>query len=88
VTEVSKDGPAAKKDIKPGDVIVALNGERINGSRDLARKTVELHSNTTVALMIMRYGERRQVEMTLGTLPASQKPIPLRLGFSAASLGS
>ena len=73
VTKVTEDGPAAKKDLKPGDVIVAVNGERIDDSRDLARKIAELHPNTDVKLSIVRYGEKREVDMKLGTFPSSKK---------------
>ena len=56
VAKVTEDGPAAKKDLKPGDVIVAVNGERIDDSRDLQRKIADLHPNTDVKLSIVRYG--------------------------------
>jgi serine protease Do len=73
VTKVTEDGPAAKEDLKPGDVIVAVNGEKIDDSRDLARKIAELHPNTDVKLSIVRYGEKREVDMKLGTFPSSKK---------------
>ncbi len=73
VTKVTEDGPAAKKDLKPGDVIVEVNGEKIDDSRDLARKIAELHPDTDVKLSIMRYGEKRQVDMKLGTFPNNKK---------------
>ncbi len=73
ITKVTEDGPAAKQDLKPGDVIVAVNGEKIEDSRDLARKIAELHPNTQVKLSIVRYGEKREVTMNLGTFPNSKK---------------
>ena len=72
MVEVSEDGPAAKADIKPGDVIVELNGEKIDSSRDLARKTAALHPNTAARLTIIGQDERRQVEIKLGTYPSTQ----------------
>jgi serine protease Do len=73
ITKVSEDGPAAKEDLKPGDVIVAVNGEKIDDSRDLARKIAELHPNTDVKLSIVRYGDKRQVDLKLGTFPNGKK---------------
>lgn len=73
ITKVTEDGPAAKQDIKAGDVIVAVNGEKIEDSRDLARKIAELHPNTDVKLAIVRYGEKKTVDMKLGTFPSSKK---------------
>jgi serine protease Do len=80
ITKVTEDGPAAKEDIKPGDVIVEVNGEKINDSRDLARKIAELHPDTDVKLSIARYGEQRQVTMKLGTFPSSKKLAALEEG--------
>ena len=73
ITKVSEDGPAAKEDLKPGDVIVAVNGEKIDDLRDLARKIAELHPDTDVKLSIVRYGDKRQVTMKLGTFPSNKK---------------
>jgi serine protease Do len=73
ITKVTEDGPAAKQDLKPGDVIVEVNGEKIEDSRDLARKIAELHPDTDVKLAIVRYGDKRQVTMKLGTFPSNKK---------------
>jgi hypothetical protein len=37
------------------------------------RKIAELHPNTPVKLAIIRYGEKREVDMKLGTFPNSKK---------------
>ena len=73
VTKVTEDGPAAKEDLKAGDVIVEVNGDKIDNSRDLARKIAELHPNTPVKLAIIRYGEKREVTMNLSTFPNNKK---------------
>ena len=69
ITKVTEDGPAAKEDLKAGDVIVEVNGEKIEDSRDLARKVAELHPDTLVKLSIVRYGEKREVTMKLASFP-------------------
>ena len=73
VTKVADDGPAAKQDVKAGDVIVAVNGEDIADFRDLARKIAEMHPNTDVKLSIMRYGDKHDVDMKLGAFPTGKK---------------
>ena len=73
ITKVTEDGPAAKQDLKAGDVIVEVNGDKINDSRDLARKIAELEPDTDVKLSIVRYGDKRQVTMKLGNFPSSKK---------------
>ena len=37
VTSVAEDGPAAKAGVKAGDVITAIDGEKIEGAGDLSR---------------------------------------------------
>jgi serine protease Do len=73
ITKVTEDGPAAKEDLKPGDVIVEVNGDKIADSRDLARKIAELNPATDVNLAIVRYGEKRDVTMKLGTFPSNKQ---------------
>ncbi|MGB6909027.1 MAG: Do family serine endopeptidase [Methyloceanibacter sp.] len=73
VTKVAEDGPAAKEDVKAGDVIVEVNGDSIEDSRDLARKIAELHADTPVKLGIMRYGDKHQVDLKLGKFPSGKK---------------
>ncbi|MCB1443317.1 MAG: Do family serine endopeptidase [Methyloceanibacter sp.] len=73
VTKVTEDGPASKEDIKAGDVIVGVNGDEVKDSRDLARKIAELEPDTEVKLAIVRYGDKREVDMTLGTFPSAKK---------------
>ena len=73
ITKVTEDGPAAKSDIKAGDVIVAVNGDAVNDSRDLARKIAELEPDSDVKLSLVRYGDKREVSMKLGSFPTGKK---------------
>ena len=88
VTKVAEDGPAAKEDLKAGDVIVAVNGDKIDDSRDLARKIAELHPNTDVKLSIVRYGDKHDVDMKLGTFPSGKKLAALEEDKPADSAAS
>jgi serine protease Do len=73
ITKVTEDGPASKQDLKPGDVIIEVNGSKIDDSRDLARKIAELHADTDVNLGIVRYGDKRMVKMKLGRFPSNKQ---------------
>jgi len=73
ITKVTEDGPAAKEDIKAGDVIVGVNGAEVEDSRDLARKIAELEPDSQVKLSIVRYGDERVVDMKLGAFPSAKK---------------
>ena len=80
ITKVTEDGPAAKEDIKAGDVIVEVNGDEVEDSRDLARKIAELQPNSQVKLSIVRYGDKRVVDMKLGAFPSAKKLASLERG--------
>ena len=78
ITKVTEDGPASKEDIKAGDVIVEVNGDEVKDSRDLARKIAELDPDTNVKLSIVRYGDKREVDMMLGAFPSAKKLAALK----------
>ena len=78
ITKVTEDGPASKEDIKAGDVIVEVNGNEVKDSRDLARKIAELDPDTKVNLSIVRYGDKREVDMQLGSFPSNKKLAALK----------
>ncbi|MFD0986787.1 Do family serine endopeptidase [Methyloligella solikamskensis] len=78
VSKVSEDGPAAAEGIEAGDVIVAVNGEEVEDSRDLARKIAELEPDTDVTLSVNRYGDEREVDVTLGKFPSGKQLAKLR----------
>jgi S1-C subfamily serine protease len=52
-----------------GDVITAVEGERIVADADLARLTSSLQPGDEITLDIVRDGEEEQVELTLGERP-------------------
>jgi S1-C subfamily serine protease len=60
-----------------GDVIVAVNGRRITGERDLSDLIAAHDAGDTVALAVLRGGKRRTVKLTLGKRP-ERAPSPLR----------
>ncbi len=73
VTQPQEDSPALAAGIKPGDAILEVNGTRIADARELARVIAAYPPETTVDLTVLRDGERRTVEVDLGTLPDEQR---------------
>ncbi len=72
VTDVAKDGAAAGAGIEQGDVILAVNGQRIDSSNALRNQIARTDPGTSVALTVLRDGRERQVQAKLGELPAEQ----------------
>jgi serine protease Do len=73
VTEAQGDSPAAKAGIKSGDTILAVNGEAIDGPRELAAKIADMEPGSTVKLTYWRGGEKQDLDVKLGTYPESQE---------------
>jgi serine protease Do len=69
VNELTPGGPAAASTLRAGDVILAVNGARVEDSRDLARKIAELSPSTNVDLEVTRYGKNETIRVKLGTFP-------------------
>lgn len=70
VQSVSEGSPAARARLREGDVIVELDGQPIRTVEDLYAAIREREPGQTVELTIVREGDRRTVEVTLGRLPA------------------
>ncbi len=71
VNDVTANGPAAEAGLKSQDAILAINGEPIENSRELARKVAEYSPNTTVDVKILRGNKEQTVKVKLGTFPSS-----------------
>jgi serine protease Do len=69
VAEVQPNGPAKAAGVKSGDVILDVNGEAVDGPRELARKIASLGPQAKANLDVWRSGSEKTLSMTLGTLP-------------------
>lgn len=69
VAEPQPGSPADKAGIKAGDVITAVNGEKLRNARDLARRIGSMAPNTSVKLTVLHKGSEKAVTLTLGELP-------------------
>lgn len=68
VAAVERGGPADKAGIRPGDVIMSLNGKAVENSADLARFVAATKPGTTVNGEVWRKGETVQVKVTVDEL--------------------
>ena len=56
IASVDRNGPAAKAGIKAGDVVVAINGDRIDSSRGLIRAVAAVTPGNGVRVTVRRQG--------------------------------
>jgi serine protease Do len=79
-----------KGQVKPGDVILSFNGQKVADPRDLARKVAQEASGTDAALEIFRDGKRSVVHVPIlawpeGTPPVLRGTAPRNLGLDLVS---
>jgi serine protease Do len=73
VSKIQEDGPAAKTELDVGDVVISVNGEKIESSRDLARKVADMAPDTDAALIVVRDGKEVSLSIRLGQFPGSKQ---------------
>jgi serine protease Do len=69
VAEAQVDAPASSAGIKSGDVILGIDGERIDGPRDLAKRVAALGPGKKADLMYWHDGSEKTTSVKLGSLP-------------------
>lgn len=79
VTSVGDDSPAAKAGIKAGDVITAVDGEKVEGSGDVSR-AINKKKDGDVTLTVVRNKNQRSITVTPNAAPAGQPGMIQRNG--------
>ncbi len=67
ITDVAPDSGAAEAGIEVGDVIVAVDGVRVNGIADVAAQVRTHRPGDTVTVDLIRSGEDLRLDVTLGS---------------------
>jgi len=93
VTDVFKGDPAEQAGIKPQDVIVEVNGKKIEDSRDLTRTIANTPVGEKVTVKLLREGQEQQYRVTLSKREDSkisgrpqQRPSGDELGIQVADI--
>lgn len=77
VNRILPDSTAGAAGVQPGDVIVTVNGRRIIDSRHLQTVVEHLEIGKTYPLEVIRNGERRTIDVTVGKMP---EPLNQKVG--------
>ncbi|SKA32540.1 Do family serine endopeptidase [Consotaella salsifontis] len=93
VTMPDSDTPATEAGIQTGDVITAVNGQTVDGPRELSRTIAAFRPGTKVDITIWRNDKSKTVSVTLGDLATLDKETnagtdnaPSRPGAATSSL--
>jgi serine protease Do len=71
VSEVQEGSPAEKAGLKEGDVLLRLNNRDLADVNDLRNTISLIPPKTQVTLQITRDGKKKDIEVTVGELPAN-----------------
>jgi serine protease Do len=73
ILNVYEGSPADRGGIQPGDYVVSMNGEEVNGASDLSRRVGTLSPNQTVDFGVIRYGAEEQVSVDIAARPTEEQ---------------
>jgi serine protease Do len=72
VAETTKDGPATRAGIRPGDVIVEFDGKEIKDSSDLPLQVASVTPGKTVQIKILRDSKEMTLPITVGEMKENE----------------
>jgi S1-C subfamily serine protease len=67
IKKVTKDSPAEKAGLQAGDVIYAINGERVDDSGDLVKALSTYEADDAIEVSYMRDGKKKETNATLAS---------------------
>ena len=70
IAELTAGGPGARAGLQVGDIVLSINGQKINGSSELTRTVARTRAGDVMRLEVRRGGQVRTVNVTSGTRPS------------------
>ena len=87
VSQIDKEGPAAKSDLRVGDVIVAVNGKTIDDSVDMPLMIGNMTPGSTAKLDIIRDGKKMTINVKVEEADSSAPAQGKAAASNASKLG-
>jgi len=72
IANLDRNGPAARAGLRPGDTVVAINGDRIETSRGLIRAVAAVPPGNNIRVTVRRQGREVDIAVTVGRRPREQ----------------
>jgi serine protease Do len=72
IAEVSEGSPAEKAGLKQGDIILCLNGKKVDDVGELRNKIALTAPGTKVKMEVLRENKRKTLQVTIGKQPVGK----------------
>jgi serine protease Do len=73
IANIDRSGPAARAGLKPGDIVLAVNGARVDTAQGLIKAVAATEPGRSVNLTVRRGGQNMSIAVTVGRRPAEQQ---------------
>ncbi len=73
IGNVDRTGPAARAGLRSGDVLLAVNGEKVDTARGLIKAVAATAPGNDVKLSVRRQGRDMDVSITVGRRPNDKR---------------
>ncbi|NDY89656.1 S1C family serine protease [Ideonella livida] len=74
ITGVLQGGPAGQAGMRPGDVLVGIEGHSLSSTAELLARVSRLAPESVIQAQVVRAGERVDLKIRIGQRPASGAP--------------
>jgi serine protease Do len=69
VADLTPGGPSATAGLRPGDVVLKIEGHDVSSASDLTRQVGQVHAGDVIHLQVRRDGHDQQVDVRSGVRP-------------------
>ena len=73
IANIDKTGPAARAGLRPGDIVLSVNGDRVDSAQGLIKAVAATTPGNAVRLTVRRGAASLDVPVTVGRRPAEQQ---------------
>jgi len=72
IASVLRDGPADKAGIKPGDILIAVEGKPVKNSSEMLNLVAALSPGDTVTVTVIRNRQEKSIQVKVGMRPTER----------------
>jgi serine protease Do len=69
ISQVYGGSPAEKAGLKPGDIVIEIDGVKVTNSQDVVREVLKKQVGQKVNFVILREGKRNEISLTTAQMP-------------------